>query len=135
MSALPVPIIVAIIGEGASGGALGIGIGDVVLMLENAWYSVISPEGCAAILWRDNAKASEAAEALRLTAPDLLELGVIDKIVPEPTGGAHRDHRLAAEILKKEFAVQLQELRSLSVSELMTRRLQKLRSLGVYDEF
>lgn len=134
MYALPVPIVIAIIGEGASGGALGIGIGDVILMLENAWYSVISPEGCAAILWRDNAKAPEAAEALKLSAPDLLELGVIDKIVPEPTGGAHRDHKLSATILKQEFAAQLAELKQLSIAELMERRLQKFRRIGVYDE-
>jgi acetyl-CoA carboxylase carboxyl transferase subunit alpha len=134
MYALPVPIVIAIIGEGASGGALGIGVGDVILMLENAWYSVISPEGCAAILWRDNAKAPDAAEALRLSAPDLLELGVIDKIVPEPTGGAHRDHRLSATILKQEFATQLAELKQLSVAQLMERRLQKFRRIGVYDE-
>jgi acetyl-CoA carboxylase carboxyl transferase subunit alpha len=103
-------------------------------MLENAWYSVISPEGCAAILWRDNAKAPEAAEALKLSAPDLLDLGVIDKIVPEPTGGAHRNHVLAAEILKKELMVQLQNLKGFGVDELLARRLQKFRSLGVYDE-
>ncbi len=134
MYALPVPIVIVIIGEGASGGALGIGIGDVILMQENAWYSVISPEGCAAILWRDNAKAPEAAEALKLSAPDLMKLKVIDKILPEPTGGAHRNHGLAAEIVKKEFIACLIELKQLPVAELLSRRLEKFRKIGVYDE-
>ncbi len=131
---LPVPILITIIGEGASGGALGIGIGDVVYMLENAWYSVISPEGCAAILWRDNAKAPQAAEALKLVAPDLLELGVIDKILPEPTGGAHRNHQLAAEIIRNELVATLKDLHTLPVDELLDRRLQKFRTIGVFDE-
>ncbi len=96
MFELRVPIVVVIIGEGASGGALGIGIGDRVLMLEYSWYSVISPEGCAAILWRDAAKAPEAAEALKPTAEDLLALGIIDRIIPEPPGGAHNDPEEAA---------------------------------------
>jgi acetyl-CoA carboxylase carboxyl transferase subunit alpha len=100
MSHLPVPIVVAIIGEGASGGALGIGMGDRILMMENAWYSVISPEGCAAILWKDSAKANQAAEILKPTAPDLLELGVIDEIIKEPIGGAHRNPDAAAAALK-----------------------------------
>jgi acetyl-CoA carboxylase carboxyl transferase subunit alpha len=134
MSVLPVPIIITIIGEGASGGALGIGIGDVLLMLENAWYSVISPEGCAAILWRDQAKAPDAAEALKLSAPDLLELKVIDKILPEPTGGAHRNHQLAAQIVKSELLASLAQLRQLSTPELLQRRLDKFRSIGIYDE-
>jgi acetyl-CoA carboxylase carboxyl transferase subunit alpha len=134
MFSLPVPIVIAIVGEGASGGALGIGIGDVVMMLVNSWYSVISPEGCAAILWRDNAKAPEAADALRLTAQDLLELGVIDKIVPEPAGGAHRNHQLAAEILGKELKADLEQLTELPVAELLQRRLDKFRSIGVYGE-
>jgi acetyl-CoA carboxylase carboxyl transferase subunit alpha len=134
MSALPVPIVITIIGEGASGGALGIGIGDTILMLENAWYSVISPEGCAAILWRDNAKAPDAAEALRLSAPDLLDLKVIDKILPEPTGGAHRNHQLAAQIVKAELLVSLEQLKHLSTPRLLQRRLEKFRSIGIYDE-
>ncbi|MFH2054642.1 MAG: acetyl-CoA carboxylase carboxyltransferase subunit alpha [bacterium] len=131
---LPVPILITIIGEGASGGALGIGVGDSVKMLENAWYSVISPEGCAAILWRDNANAPQAAEALKLSAPDLLELGVIDKILPEPTGGAHRNHQLAAEIVKNDLVATLGELRTLRVDELLERRLRKFRNIGVFDE-
>jgi len=134
MSVLPVPIIITIIGEGASGGALGIGVGDVLLMLENAWYSVISPEGCAAILWRDQAKAPDAAEALRVSAPDLLELKVIDKILPEPTGGAHRNHQLAAQIVKGELLASLSQLSQFSTADLLRRRLDKFRSIGIYDE-
>ncbi len=134
MFKLQVPIIIIIIGEGASGGALGIGIGDKVMMLENSWYSVISPEGCAAILWRDNAKAPDAAEALRLSATDLMQLKVIDKILPEPTGGAHRNHQLAAQIIKGELQVSLEELKQLSTEELLRRRLEKFRAIGIYDE-
>jgi len=131
---LPVPILLTIIGEGASGGALGIGIGDKLLMLENSWYSVISPEGCAAILWRDNAKAPDAAEALKLSATDLLELKVIDKILPEPSGGAHRNHQLAASIVKAELSASLEELGALTKEDLLRRRLDKFRTIGVYDE-
>ncbi len=134
MFKLTVPIIIIIIGEGASGGALGIGIGDRVMMLENSWYSVISPEGCAAILWRDNAKAPDAAEALRLSATDLMQLKVIDKILPEPTGGAHRNHQLAAQIIKAELQVTLEELKQLSVDDLLRQRLEKFRAIGIYDE-
>ncbi len=134
MFKLQVPIVIIIIGEGASGGALGIGIGDKVMMLENSWYSVISPEGCAAILWRDNAKAPDAAEALKLSAPDLMQLKVIDKILPEPTGGAHRNHQLAAQIIKGELLVSLEELKQLSTEELLRRRLEKFRAIGIYDE-
>ncbi len=134
MFKLEVPIIISIIGEGASGGALGIGIGDRILMLENAWYSVISPEGCAAILWRDQSKAPDAAEALRLSAADLMQIKVIDKILPEPTGGAHRNHQLAAQILKAELLTMLEELKQLSTEELLVRRLEKFRAIGIYDE-
>jgi len=134
MSRLPVPIIINIIGEGASGGALGIGIGDKILMLENSWYSVISPEGCAAILWRDSSKAPQAAEALKLSAPDLLELGIIDKIIPEPLGGAHRDYQRAAQILKEEIIKVLDELRILTTEELLEKRLSKFRVMGKYIE-
>lgn len=132
MSSLPVPIIINIIGEGASGGALGIGVGDKILMLENAWYSVISPEGCAAILWRESSKAPQAAEALKLTATDLLKLKVIDKIIPEPLGGAHRDYSQMAEILKQEILQALSELEVLSPQELMDKRLEKFRKMGEY---
>ncbi len=134
MFRLHVPIIIAIIGEGASGGALGIGIGDRILMLENSWYSVISPEGCAAILWRDQAKAPDAAEALRLSAADLMQIKVIDKILPEPTGGAHRNHQLSAQIVKAELQSCLEELKPLSTQELLARRLEKFRVIGIYDE-
>ena len=134
MFRLRVPIVVVIIGEGASGGALGIGIGDRVLMLEHAWYSVISPEGCAAILWRDAAKAPEAAEALKPTSEDLLKLGIADKIVPEPAAGAHNDHVGAAALLKEEIARTLTELKALPVDQLLAQRLEKYRKIGQYLE-
>jgi len=134
MSFLPVPIIISIIGEGASGGALGIGVGDKVFMLENSWYSVISPEGCAAILWRDASKAPQAAQALKLTAPDLLELGVIDKIIPEPLGGAHRDHLKQTEIVKEEILSAWDELKELSPEQLLERRIDKFRRMGRFVE-
>jgi len=134
MTRLKVPIIINIIGEGASGGALGIGVGDRVFMLENAWYSVISPEGCAAILWRDSAKAPEAAEALKLSAPDLMRLKVIDKIIPEPKGGAHRDPKGLAQILKEEILSALNELEQLSPEELIEKRIAKFRVMGEYME-
>lgn len=130
MSHLPVPIIIAIIGEGASGGALGIGIGDRILMLENAWYSVISPEGCAAILWRDRAKASQAAKALKLTAQDLMKLGVIDAIVPEPLGGAHRDFEAVAQSLRAKTKEALEELDKLTTERLVAQRIEKFSRMG-----
>jgi acetyl-CoA carboxylase carboxyl transferase subunit alpha len=130
MFRIEVPIVISIIGEGASGGALGIGVGDVILMLENAWYSVISPEGCAAILWRDQAKASEAAEALKLTAQDMLRLEVIDKIIPEPRGGAHRNPQGVYELLGKEIQAQLEHYGSLETGELLEQRMQKFRRMG-----
>jgi len=131
MSQLPVPIVVAIIGEGASGGALGIGVGDRILMLENAWYSVISPEGCAAILWRDRARAPKAAAALKLTAQDLMEQGIIDAIVAEPLGGAHRDADAAAKALDEAMSGALEELSGLSPNDLVTQRLEKFSHMGV----
>ncbi|RLA84302.1 MAG: acetyl-CoA carboxylase carboxyl transferase subunit alpha, partial [Deltaproteobacteria bacterium] len=134
MSLMPVPIISVIIGEGGSGGALAIAVADRILMLEHAIFSVISPEGCAAILWRTREKAPEAAEALRLTAQDLKELGVIDEIVPEPLGGAHRDHALAASILKEAIIRHLRELLELDREELLRRRYQKYRNMGVFLE-
>lgn len=134
MARLRVPIIVTITGEGGSGGALAIAVGDVILMLENAIYSVISPEGCAAILWKDASKADRAAEALKLTASDLLELGVIDRIVPEPPGGAHVDPRRTAELLDQFLVEALAEVRDLSVEELLTRRYRKFRAMGHYME-
>ncbi len=132
MFRLKVPIIINIVGEGASGGALGIGIGDKVMMLENSWYSVISPEGCSAILWRDSSKAPQAAEALKLSAFDLQELKVIDRIIPEPLGGAHRNPGGAAEILKKEILNELEKLWSLGTEELLQKRIEKFRNMGVY---
>jgi acetyl-CoA carboxylase carboxyl transferase subunit alpha len=134
MARLPVPILVIIIGEGGSGGALGIGVGDVVLMMEYSIYSVISPEGCAAILWGDRGKAQQAAEALRLTAPDLLQLGVIDGIVPEPTGGAHRDARSAADNLRKAIVENLDMLAEIPIPSLLQRRLDKYSEMGAYLE-
>jgi acetyl-CoA carboxylase carboxyl transferase subunit alpha len=134
MAGLPVPILVVVIGEGGSGGALGIGVGDTVLMMEYAIYSVISPEGCAAILWGDRAKARQAAEALRLTAPDLLQLGVVDGIVPEPVGGAHRDVRTAAANLKKAIVENLDLLAKTPFAVVLDRRLEKYSRMGAYLE-
>lgn len=134
MSHLPVPIIIAVIGEGASGGALGIGIGDRILMLENTWYSVISPEGCAAILWHDSTKAEQAAEALKPTALDLLELGVIDKVVREPIGGAHQNYDEAAKLLRESIEVELTELEKLSPEQLVAARIEKYSNMGFYEE-
>ncbi|MCX6828486.1 MAG: acetyl-CoA carboxylase carboxyltransferase subunit alpha [candidate division Zixibacteria bacterium] len=134
MSILKVPIVIVIIGEGASGGALGIGIGDKIYMLEYSWYSVISPEGCAAILWRDASKAPEAAEALKLASNDLLDLGIIDKIIPEPPGGAHNNFQAMAVILKDEILRALAELEALPMDVLLQKRLGKFRQMGVYRE-
>lgn len=127
------PIIAIVIGEGGSGGALGIGIADKVCVLENAYYSVISPEGCAAILWKDGAKAPEAAEVLKLTAPDLSKFGIIDKIVEEPLGGAHRDPQKAALAIKETVLTFLKELKSLDKEELLKLRYKKYRGIGVTE--
>lgn len=132
MVTIAVPIIVVIIGEGGSGGALGIGIGDRVCVMENAYYSVISPEGCAAILWKDSAKADQAAEALKLTAPELLKLGIIDDIVPEPQGGAHRNPDEAAKNLKNTIKKHLEELKKIPADKLLASRYQKYRKIGVF---
>jgi acetyl-CoA carboxylase carboxyl transferase subunit alpha len=134
MARLPVPIFTVIIGEGGSGGALGIGVGDMVMMMEYAIYSVISPEGCAAILWGDRTKAPQAAEAMRVTAPDLLELEVIDGIISEPTGGAHRDPGTAARALKECIVENLGILSKTPVPELLKRRLEKYSRMGRYRE-
>lgn len=134
MSRLRVPIVIVIIGEGASGGALGVGVGDITLMLEYAWYSVISPEGCAAILWRDAAKAPEAAEALKVTSADVMKLQVIDRVVAEPKGGAHRDPAATAQLLKKEILIALKELRGKPVAQLLDDRLAKYRRMGDFEE-
>ena len=134
MATLRVPFIAAVIGEGGSGGALALGVGNRVIMQENAIYSVISPEGCASILWRDTAKAPEAAEAMKITAQDLSELGVVDEIVREPMGGAHRDHNRAASLLRRVIRRHLGELMAMSPEELIAHRYDRFRSLGVYTE-
>lgn len=132
MFTLRTPVVCIDIGEGASGGALGVGVGDVVLMLENSWYCVISPEGCAAILWKDRGMAEKAAEHLKMTAPDLLELGVIDEIIPEPLGGAHRNpeqtFRNVGEVLERRLA----ELARMPVDRLLDLRYNKFRNMGKF---
>ena len=134
MAALNVPVVAIVIGEGGSGGALGIAVADRVLIFENAYYSVISPEGCAAILWKDRKYASDAAAALRLSSQDLLELGVVDGILPEPLGGAHRDWDSAAESLKEALRLALDELRGLVPEKLLENRYAKYRDMGVFSE-
>ncbi len=134
MSGLRVPIIVVVIGEGGSGGALGIGVGDRVFVLENAYYSVISPEGCAAILWKEKTKTPNAAEALKLTGKDLIELGIIEGVVPEPLGGAHKNPEETAKELKKILISNLNELKSIPKDELVEARYKKYRNIGVYKE-
>lgn len=129
-SGLKTPIVVVITGEGGSGGALAIAVGDKILMMENAVYSVISPEGCAGILWRDGTKAPEAAEALKITAPDLLKLGAIDEIVAEPAGGAHKNQKAACANVRKAVLAALRELVKLSPEELVEQRYAKIRSYG-----
>jgi acetyl-CoA carboxylase carboxyl transferase subunit alpha len=128
---LKVPVICVVIGEGGSGGALGIGVGDRVAMLENSYYSVISPEGCAAILWKSGDKAPEAAEALKLTSKDLLRLGLVDKVIEEPLGGAHRDQRGAVERVRAQIVEWLQELQAIPVPDLLEQRYRKFRRMGV----
>jgi acetyl-CoA carboxylase carboxyl transferase subunit alpha len=134
MARLPVPIVVTITGEGGSGGALAIAIGDQINMLENSVYSVISPEGCASILWRDAAKAEVAAEALKITAPDLKEFGIIDEIVSEPEGGAHLDHEASAALLGSVLDDSLRDLSRLTIPELLDRRYEKFRRMGQFFE-
>ena len=130
MTSIGVPIIAIIIGEGGSGGALGIGIADKVCVLENAYYSVISPEGCAAILWKNGSKAPEAAAVLKLTAPDLLKMGIIDEVIPEPLGGAHTDSERMGQTLKETIKKNLQELNALKEEELLKLRYKKFRGMG-----
>src|SRR3989338_3043476 len=130
MITLKVPIIVIVIGEGGSGGALGIGIGDRVYVMENAYYSVISPEGCAAILWKDRLKAPEASEVLKLTAKDLVGLGIIDGEIQEPLGGAHRDPEKAAQVIKKYIKKAIKELKELPIHKLLEMRYEKFRKMG-----
>jgi len=134
MSRLPTPIICVVIGEGGSGGALGIGVGDRVAMLEHSYYSVISPEGCAGILWKSGEYAQQAARALRFTSKDLLEFGIIDSVIPEPVGGAHRDHHQMGARLKFYLVRTLRELLAKSLDQLLQDRYQKFRQMGVFLE-
>ncbi len=130
MTRIATPIISIVIGEGGSGGALGIGVADRICVLENAYYSVISPEGCAAILWKDGARAPEAAEALKLTAQDLLKMGFIDEIIPEPMGGAHHDRQKTADNLKESVQRNLKSLTVIPKERLLDARYQKFRKIG-----
>jgi acetyl-CoA carboxylase carboxyl transferase subunit alpha len=130
MARLEVPVIVTVTGEGGSGGALAIAVGDEILIMEHSIYSVISPEGCAAILWKDASRAEEAAQGLKLTAKDLLDLGLVDRIVPEPVGGAHTAHRQAAQILNKYLVEALERTEVLSTAERLDARYQKFRKMG-----
>jgi len=134
MMLLKVPLIATVIGEGGSGGALGIGVCDRVLILENAYYSVISPEGCAAILWKDRANAPQAAEALRLSARDLLEFGIVDEVLTEPLGGAHRDYDATAATIKKTVLKHLDKLLEMKTGELLDARYKRFRKLGVVGQ-
>jgi len=134
MSQFPVPIIVVIIGEGASGGALGIGVGDRILMLENTWYSVIAPESCSSILWKSWEFKEQAAEALRLTPPDLLEQKIIDRIIPEPQGGAHKNPQQAALVVKDAILEEIKFLSKLKPEKLIERRIEKFCKMGSWNE-
>ena len=130
MMVLKTPIVAVVIGEGGSGGALGIGVADRLLIMENAYYSVISPEGCAAILWKDRANAAQAAAALKLTAKDLLELDIVDEVIPEPLGGAHKDYDTTAANLKKAILKNLEKLNEMKTSDLLEARYKKYRKIG-----
>ena len=134
MAALQVPVIITVIGEGGSGGALALGVGDRVIMLEHAVYSVISPEGCAAILWKSSAAAPDAASAMKITAQDLKRLGVIDEIVPEPDGGAHADPAATADLLAPVLERALKELQKLKPAQLIEERYKKFRRMGVFEK-
>jgi acetyl-CoA carboxylase carboxyl transferase subunit alpha len=134
MSQLRTSVLTVVIGEGGSGGALALGVADRVLMLEHSTYSVISPEGCAAILWNNGAKANEAAELLKITAQDLFQMKIVDEVVEEPIGGAHRDPRRAAELLKEAMIRNLAEIRNIPVPDLIGLRYEKVRAIGVYEE-
>ncbi|NQV49429.1 MAG: acetyl-CoA carboxylase carboxyltransferase subunit alpha [Candidatus Marinimicrobia bacterium] len=134
MSHLSVPIIVIVIGEGASGGALGIGVGDRLIMLENTWYSVISPEGCASILYHDATQKIKAAEAMRVTAADLLEMGIADRIIEEPLGGAHRDFKGTSQILKSVILEELSAFSDMPVAEMIESRIKKLENIGAWTD-
>ncbi len=133
MFSIRTPILVTIIGEGGSGGALGIGVGDKVFIMEYAYYSVISPEGCAAILWKDASKREDAAKVLKLTAPDLLEMGIVNEIIYESEGGAHRGVEYSAQNLKNVISKNLEELSHIPLEELLNQRYQRYRRIGVYN--
>ncbi|MED4940724.1 acetyl-CoA carboxylase carboxyl transferase subunit alpha [Heyndrickxia coagulans] len=133
MSGLSVPIICLIIGEGASGGALGIGVGDHIHVLENAWFSVISPESAAALLWKDASQAKRAVATMKMTAPELKELGIIDDLIPEVKGGAHKDPKAQAELIRPVLAASLKELRAYAPEELVEKRYEKYRKIGVFS--
>ena len=135
MSSLKVPIVSVVIGEGASGGALGIGVCDRFLMMQNSWYSVISPEGCASILFRDASKAEEAAEALKVTPDDMVELGICDKIITEPNGGAHRDIKSSSKNLEVAIIEAIDELKSVEADSFIDMRIEKYDKLGVFENF
>lgn len=134
MASLKVPIIVIVIGEGASGGAIGIGVGDRILMLENAWYSVIAPESCSSILWRSWDYKEQAAEALKLTAPDLKEVNIIDEIIEEPIGGAHKNHNLMFKIMKVAISKELAGLKNIQIDNLVNLRHEKFLNMGYWEE-
>jgi len=134
MFRLPVPVLAVVIGEGGSGGALGIGVANRILILEYSYYSVISPEGCAAILWKDRAYADQAAEALKLTAPNLLELGIADEIISEPDGGAHTNPKAAATLVQDAISKQLAQLKKLAPQQLLDQRYEKFRAMGIFKE-
>lgn len=134
MSVVATPIVCVVIGEGGSGGALGIGIGDHIAMLQHTYYSVISPEGCAGILWKDRKYSDKAARALKFTSQDLMRFGVIDEIIPEPLGGAHRDHRQTAVILKSSLMRSLRDLTAIPLKRLVERRYEKFRRIGAFEE-
>ncbi|MBN2279485.1 MAG: acetyl-CoA carboxylase carboxyltransferase subunit alpha [Candidatus Marinimicrobia bacterium] len=134
MARLRVPMINVVIGEGASGGALGIGVGDIILVLENTWYSVISPEGCASILYRDSSKAPQAAEAMRVTAQSVRDLNIADEVLPEPNGGAHRSPAETAQIVKSAIVKYLKKLKKLPKDELLRQRLEKYSKMGAWED-
>ena len=133
MAVLKVPILIIVIGEGASGGALGIGVGDRLIMLENTWFSVISPEGCASILWRDAGKAEIAADALKVTPQDLDDMGICDYIIKEPLGGAHRDYDKIAEEVKNVILKELNVLLKMTPDKLIEKRIAKYEAIGIWD--
>ena len=135
MANLKVPIIAIVIGEGGSGGALALGVSDKVFMLENSVYSILSPEGFASILWKDSSKASEAAELMKITAKDLLELGVIEKVIPEVDGGVEFDFMYTAHFLKEELIKEIENLKNLDVNKLLDERYNRFRKIGEYEEF